>query len=63
MQRKRYKIEGWNQPDGRGYGWAPCSNDKAELFFIFDKDGVRLMREFKTREAAKEYLKYHAEAA
>jgi len=53
----RFRIEAWNQPEGRGYGWAKCSDKRAEKFFVFDKDGTRLQREFTTRIAAREYLK------
>lgn len=48
-------IEGWHQPNGTGYGWAPCSDAKAELFFVF-RDGVNIGRQFGTRAAAKDWI-------
>lgn len=53
---KKYTIEGWNQPDGPGHGWAKCSNAKAEKFFVFAADGSRIPREFITFGAAAAYV-------
>lgn len=47
-------IEGWHQPNGAGYGWAHCSDAKAELFFVF-RDGVKV-GQFETRAAAKDWI-------
>jgi hypothetical protein len=57
---RRIVIQAWNQPDGRGYGWAKCNDRKAEKFFVFikDKEGRQMpTREFKTRADAKSYAK------
>lgn len=54
---KLYKIEAWNQPEGIGYGWAPChENKKDATFFVFERSGDRLSCEFKTRKEAEEYV-------
>jgi hypothetical protein len=50
-------IEAWNQPDGPGYGWAPCHGRKVELFFVFDKNGSRVGPGFKTRQEARDFVK------
>jgi hypothetical protein len=52
----RYRIEGWRQPQGVGYGWARCSDVRAEVFFVFRNDS-RLLREFITKGAAKDFVK------
>ena len=52
----KYTIQAWNQPAGPGRGWARCTERKAELFFVFDVDGVRLA-DFKTRAAAQRFVK------
>jgi hypothetical protein len=52
----RYRIEGWRQPQGPGYGWSKCSEAIAEKFFVF-KDDSRLTREFITKGAAKDFVK------
>lgn len=51
-----FKIQAWNQPNGPGYGWAPCSEAKAQSFFVF-KDGISVGRQFATRAEAESWIK------
>jgi hypothetical protein len=56
---KHYSIEAWNQPQGSGNGWARCTANKAERFFVFNRgDEPRGLdrlngRSFATKEDAR----------
>ncbi len=55
MSRPHFKVQAWNQPAGRGNGWAPCTDKKAETFFVFE-DGSRIPLTFITRAEAQAYI-------
>jgi hypothetical protein len=50
------KIQPWNQPEGVGHGWAPCSSRKAERFFVIHSDTGEVLADFSTHERAKTFV-------